>query len=86
MIDYLITVIYAALVAAFILCFCYKTGIIAKLQRSKIKLISELAGCEFCLSFWGSVILMFVLVIVHSDISHIFMPVMSAPITRRLIL
>ena len=58
-----------------------RNEIIARAPR----LISELFSCDFCLSFWLSLILAIILAIFFRDLSVIFTPVISTPITRILL-
>ena len=49
------------------------------------KLISQLFDCDFCLSFWTSLILAIILAIFINEIDIIFISIISTPITRILI-
>lgn len=49
------------------------------------KLISKLFDCDFCLSFWLSLIYAIVLAIALDDINIVFTPTLSTPLTRILL-
>lgn len=77
--------IYIALAAAFAILLigklCIRDSIIARAP----KLISQLFDCDFCLSFWVSVILAVILAIFFREMNILFIPIISTPITRILI-
>ena len=77
--------IYIALAAAFAILLIGKLGIRDSVITKASKLISQLFDCDFCLSFWVSVILAVILAIFFREISIIFIPIISTPITRILI-
>lgn len=61
------------------------TGIRGTLQIYAPKLISRLFSCDFCLSFWISVFITLIYCIWMNDFSCIFIPLLSTPITRKLL-
>lgn len=77
--------IYIALAAAFAILLIGKLGIRDNVITKAPKLISQLFDCDFCLSFWVSVILAAILAIFFREMSIIFIPIISTPITRILI-
>lgn len=77
--------IYIALAAAFAILLIGKLGIRDSIIIKAPKLISQLFDCDFCLSFWVSVILAVILAIFFREMSIIFIPIISTPITRILI-
>ena len=79
------TVILISAVSAFLILLMGKTGLrdIA-IQRSP-RLVSRLFECDFCLSFWTSVLVSLAVSIVTGDPAHMAAPVFTAPITRILI-
>lgn len=83
------TMLYALIVtilaAAFIILLIGKLGIRDEIIMRAPNLISKLFGCDFCLSFWTSLILAIILVIFFNEIDIIFIPFVSSPITRILI-
>lgn len=74
-----------ALIVAFIILLIGKLGLRNYLIARAPKLISELLECDFCLSFWLSLILACILAIIIGDINIIFIPVLSTPIIRFLL-
>ena len=77
--------IYIALVAAFVIMLIGKLGIRNSVIARAPKLISQLFDCDFCLSFWVSVILAVILAIFFREMTILFIPIISTPITRILI-
>lgn len=74
-----------ALAAAFVILLIGKLGIRDNIIAKAPKLISQLFDCDFCLSFWTSLILAIILAIFFNEMSIIFIPIISTPITRILI-
>ena len=81
----LLALTYIALAAAFVILLIGKLGIRDSVIAKAPKLISQLFDCDFCLSFWTSVILAVILAIFFSELSILFIPIISTPITRILI-
>lgn len=77
--------IYIALVAAFVIMLIGKLGIRNSVIARAPKLISQLFDCDFCLSFWVSVILAVILAIFFREMNILFIPIISTPITRILL-
>ena len=84
-ITMLSALIYIALAAAFAILLIGKLGIRDNIIAKAPKLISQLFDCDFCLSFWTSLILAIILAIFFNEMSIIFIPIISTPITRILI-
>lgn len=84
-ITLLSALIYIALAAAFAILLIGKLGIRDNIIAKAPKLISQLFDCDFCLSFWTSLILAIILAIFFNEMSIIFIPIISTPITRILI-
>ena len=84
-ITLLSALIYIALAAAFVILLIGKLGIRDNIIAKAPKLISQLFDCDFCLSFWTSLILAIILAIIFNEMSIIFIPIMSTPITRILL-
>ena len=81
----LLALIYIALAAAFVILLIGKLGVRDSIIARAPKLISKLFDCDFCLSFWTSVILAIILAIFFSEFNILFIPIISTPITRILI-
>ena len=77
--------IYIALAAAFVILLIGKLGIRDNIIAKAPKLISQLFDCDFCLSFWTSLILAVILAIFFREMNILFIPIISTPITRILI-
>lgn len=84
-ITMLSALIYIALAAAFAILLAERLGIRDKIVAEAPKLISQLFECDFCLSFWTSLILAIILAIFFNEMSIIFIPIISTPITRILL-
>lgn len=84
-ITLLSALIYIALAAAFIILLIGKLGIRDNIIAKAPKLISQLFDCDFCLSFWVSLILAVILAIFFRETNILFIPIISTPITRILI-
>lgn len=77
--------IYISSSAAFAILFAERLGVRDKIVAEAPKLISQLFECDFCLSFWTSLILAIILAIIFNEMSIIFIPIVSTPITRILL-
>ena len=84
-ITMLSALIYIALAAAFAILLIGKLGMRDKIIARAPKLVSQLFDCDFCLSFWTSLILAIILAIFFNETSIILIPIISTPITRILI-
>lgn len=82
---FLIYVILIALASAFVLTLAYKWGVIEWMQVHGDKIISQMANCDFCLSFWSNVIVCMVVMLVVDDVTIGLAPVFSTMITRKLL-
>lgn len=71
--------------AAFAILLAERLGVRDKIAAEAPKLISQLFECDFCLSFWMSLILAIILAIIFNEMSIIFIPIVSTPITRILL-
>nr|DAJ06087.1 MAG TPA: Protein of unknown function (DUF1360) [Caudoviricetes sp.] len=81
----LLALIYISLASAFIILLIGKIGIRDGIIARAPKLISQLFDCDFCLSFWTSLILAVILAIFFREMNILFIPIISTPITRILI-
>ena len=82
---FLISIILIALASAFVLTLAYKWGIIEWMQVHGDKIISQMANCDFCLSFWSNVIVCMVVMLVVDDMTVGLAPLFSTMITRKLL-
>lgn len=84
MLVYLFTTAAVALAAAFALLLLKKWGIIEWLQVHGNDLISKMANCDFCLSWWTCLVVATVAAILAQDPLCILTAVMATPLTRKL--
>lgn len=85
-IKYPTLVLASALIASFAIHFIMKIGIRGMIiERFKIKLISKLFECDFCLSFWTNVCVCVCMAIATMDLSLILLPFFATTITLKLI-
>lgn len=85
MIDFVIMVFLVACLAAFILTILKKWDVIEWLQVHGNEFIHKLAKCDFCLSFWISGILTFILVVVTREQTFVLVPLFSTIISNKLL-
>ena len=85
MIDYLIIISLNSSLAAFLLTLLRKWGFVERLQVHGNDLISEMAHCDFCLSWWTNVAVSIIAAIVMKDWTILFAPIFSTMITRKLL-
>lgn len=78
-------VIYIALLAAFLILLAQKLGGVEWLQVHGCRLLSEMAHCTFCLSWWACVGVAIVWAVAVGNASLLLVPFMAAPLTRFLI-
>lgn len=87
--GYLVIVILWAIITAclatFFLLLAYKWGVIEWLQVHGNKLVSQLANCTFCLSWWMCLAVSMIFLYESRDLTFLFVPVVATPITRKMI-
>lgn len=74
-----------ASVGAFILSLLTKWGVIEWLQVHGSDLVSRMANCWFCLSWWVNVLLAILAMIVTQHWECMAIPFIATPITRQLL-
>ena len=75
-----------ACIASFTIMLLEKLGIRDRIVERAPMLISKLFDCDFCLSFWVSLILAVILAIINCEFTiFIIVPFISTPITRMLL-
>lgn len=84
MLVYLFVTAAVALAAAFALLLLKKWGIIEWLQVHGNDLISKMANCDFCLSWWTCLVVSIVSAILAQDPLCILTAIMATPLTRKL--
>lgn len=86
-------IIELALAVAFVILLSMKTEIRYKLRDyidafanrhgiEKIRLISKMLDCDFCLSFWLSLAFAIVFAVASNDASWLYIPILSTPLIR----
>lgn len=71
-------------ISAFILLLVNKLGLIEMLQVHGNDIMSELASCDFCMSWWMCLVIS-LFVIVIDPTTGFFIPFIATPICRRLL-
>ena len=82
---YAIAVTFTALASAFVLLLLRKQGAIEYMQVHGSRVISELANCNFCLSFWANLFLALIVCVAIPTPIFMTMPIFATPITRLLL-
>lgn len=91
--NYLLTTLIISLLSAFIISLLRKLGVIERLQVHGLKvkkdsindLISRMANCDFCLSWWTNVIVCLVALAILQDPDILTIPFIATPITRHIL-
>ena len=82
-------IILLALLAAFILLLLTKTGWRYALRDyydlTGFSRIAKMLDCDFCFSFWLSLVLATFLAILHRDLAWVITPIFSTSLTRFLL-
>lgn len=82
MIDYLIIILLTALFSAFTINLLKKWGIIEWLQIHGSELISKMAHCDFCLSWWVNLLTSIALALIIGNWVLLLMPFFGTMLTR----
>lgn len=77
--------VFVGCVAAFLLLLAYKWDIVERMQVEGNEFVSKMAHCDFCMSWWLSVILTGIIMACLNDWRFFPVPFVSTPIARRLI-
>lgn len=81
----LVCVVLVACTGAFFILLAMKLGIIEWMQVHGDAFISEMAKCNFCLSFWMCTVLFVGVACYYDNALLIFGGVLSSPLTRYLL-
>ena len=81
----LINSIVIGCLAAFFITLAKKWGIVEQLQVRGNDLISEMANCDFCMSWWVCVTLTLIYIFVTTDVDMVYMPFIGTMVSRRLL-
>lgn len=83
--EILINSIVIGCLAAFFITLAKKWGVVEQLQVRGNDLISEMAHCDFCMSWWACVVLTLVYIFVTTDTSMVWMPFIGTMVSRGLL-
>lgn len=78
-------IVMVATLAAFVLLLARKWGGIEWMQVHGSRLVSEMAGCSLCLSWWSCVLVCVVFAVCFADVRWMVLPFMATPVTRMMI-
>lgn len=76
--------IVVAMLAAFLLLLAYKLGIVEYMQVHGNRFVSEMAQCDFCMSWWLSVAISIGFFVVTGDSLCLTVPLLSTPLARHI--
>ena len=82
MTTYVAYIIVVALLTAFVIILAKKWGIVEYVQIHGNDFFSKLASCDFCMSWWTSLAVSIIAVIVTGDWTLIFLPFFVTPLSR----
>lgn len=74
-----------AMLTTFTLLFLRKIGFVERMQVHGNRFVSQLFQCAFCLSFWLSLIVSIILVLITNELTYIFIPFFSTPLSRHVL-
>lgn len=83
--DYLEIILLISFLSAFIINLAKKWGYVEWLQVHGCELISKMANCNFCLSWWTNVIFSLLAAIIMQEWQLIFAALFGTMITRQLL-
>ena len=81
----LILSVEVALMAAFVVVLLKKWGIAEWMQVHGNGFVSQLFSCDFCMSWWASVIIATAGLLLFNDAAFLLAPVLATPIARYLV-
>lgn len=87
MVNFICHIFVVALVAAFILTLLYKWEVVEYIQVRGCRLLSKMAHCNFCLSWWTCVVVVATLVALDKMelFNGILVAVCATPITKKIV-
>lgn len=83
--EFIFYTVIVALIASFIVLLLSKVGVLEWMQINGSEIISKLAGCHFCLSFWIGLIVAVIFAIITANLILVLVPFCSSPISRMLL-
>lgn len=75
-------VVLVALLASFLVLLLTKWGVVEWMQVHGDTMLSKMASCSFCLSFWMCLLLTLVVVLGTDNALYMSVPFFATPITR----
>lgn len=84
-IAYMCAALLSGTLSAFIVILMHKWGLVELMQTRGPRLLSEMARCDFCLSFWTSLVLAAIACMVSGRPEALALPVFSCVISRYLL-
>lgn len=85
LLNFVLTSWLVAMLTTFTLLFLRKIGFIERMQVHGNWFVSQLSQCAFCLSFWLNLVFSIILVLVTSELTFIFIPFFSTPLSRHVL-
>lgn len=86
MLDFILEMILVALSVACLLNVFTISGLREKcIAKAPHALLADLLSCDFCLSFWSSLLICAILCICAQECSYLVMPIFIAAIIKKLI-
>lgn len=82
---FILLIVLSALLSSFLLLLAAKWGIIEWMQTHGTRLVSLLAHCAFCLSFWANVVCSVLAAIFIGNALLLVLPLFSTPLTRKML-
>lgn len=74
-----------AMFATFMLLLLRKIGFVERMQVHGNWFVSQMSRCDFCLSFWLNLVFSIILVLVTNELTYIFTPFFSTPLSRHVL-
>lgn len=72
----------SALISAFVILLAKKVGAVEWVQINGNRFFSELAHCDFCMSWWVNVYIALIAYVATADYQMFYIPFFATPLTR----
>ena len=83
--ELLINGVVVGIIAAFFITLAKKWGIVEQVQMKGNEFLSQMAHCDFCLSWWTCCVLTLLYVLATGNVDMIYMPFIGTMISRYLL-
>ena len=83
--DLLVNGVVIGIIAAFFITLAKKWGIVEQVQMRGNEFFSQMAHCDYCLSWWTCCVLALLYVIATGNVDMIFIPFVGTMISRYLL-